>query len=160
MNERRRSRHPLGAIGLATAGQVETLAAALEKADARIAELREALSESRAAVEQWKERAAAATREATDAAAEAKRSAAAAAKSEARAAELKSRGDALRERLDEASTRAARCVQEARLAREHLMATEVKLDLIEAAIRLLDERTRAAASREAGSVPSVMSRTT
>ena len=33
------------------------------------------------------------------------------------------------------------------MAREHLMATEVKLDLIEAAIQVLDARTRETAVR-------------
>jgi chromosome segregation ATPase len=139
-------RKVLAGIGLATAAQVRHATAqaqqAAQKSEERLAKLR-------ADAEGWKQR----YDEASRAAAEWKKAAAGAEAESARlnrelqraqghAEEWKSRADALttqvrdlKERLDE--TRRVTTV-----ARQHLMATEVKLDLIEAAVQVLDARTR------------------
>lgn len=136
----------LASVGLATSAQLGHAARkgreAAEKAEGRVAKLR-------ADLESWKTR----QQEAADSAAQWKKAA-----SEAQAALERARRDAdahkgqaehwkaradsssaqireLKERLDE--TRRVTTV-----ARQHLMATETKLDLIETAIQVLDARTR------------------
>jgi chromosome segregation ATPase len=136
-------------VGLVSAGDVERVAAQAREAAQRARELEGRLAKLRDDVQGWKDRyessvAAVAEWKQTAAAANTKadRAAADAARAEARAEEWKTRSEALgaqvnalRERLDKANHATA-------TAREHLMATEVKLDLIEAAIHILDQRTR------------------
>jgi hypothetical protein len=52
------------------------------------------------------------------------------------------RADLYRAELKEARERIERAEKAIALSREHLMATETKLDLVEAAINVLDRRTR------------------
>lgn len=142
----------LALLGLAPATHVAQATARAGKAADRVARLEERLARLSDDRDRWKQQ----HQEAASALGEAKRAArraeddAARARAEAAAArsqndQWRSRADALtrelhdlRERLDESRRIGA-------LAREHLMATEVKLDLIEAAIQVLDTRTRAAA---------------
>jgi chromosome segregation ATPase len=145
----------LRTAGLVPATDAERLVRQSEQATARAAELEDRVAKLRGDVATWKqhyEESAAAIAEwkhaAGAAASKAERAEAEARKAEARAEELKTRSDmaasqirALRERLDQAQHVAAS-------AREHLMATEMKLDLIEAAIQVLDTRTRESVATE------------
>ena len=136
----------LATVRLAPASQVEHLADQARRATVRLSELEERMTKLRADVETWKshhEASAKAAAEWTHAASTAvdktersvtqtKRAEASTEEWKARALALKEQLQALRGRLSHATT----------LAREHLMATEVKLDLIEAAVQVLDTRTR------------------
>ena len=144
----------LGAVGLSTAGQLRQLAAEARNASRRATELDARVAALRDDVETWKRRyeestnaaaeskqaAAAATAKANRAAAEAERSAASVQEAKTRAEALAKQVRDLRERLDRANHAAS-------TAREHLMAIEVKLDVVEAAIQVLDTRTRDAVVR-------------
>jgi chromosome segregation ATPase len=132
----------LAAVGLAPAGQVEHLAARAREAADRATALEERMTKLRADIENWKRR----YEESANTAAEWKHAASAAEtkgqRAAAQAEELKARLEmqgakilALRDQLEKANHAAT-------TAREHLMATEVKLDVIEAAIQVLDVRTR------------------
>jgi hypothetical protein len=118
------ARRSLATVGLAPAGHVTALErqtrAAVEKAriDAR---------ESKARADELAEKAG-----------RADRLAAQLAKAERRA----ERADRYRAELLEARERIERAEKAIALSREHLMATETKLDLVEAAIAALDRRTR------------------
>lgn len=63
--------------------------------------------------------------------------------------------DGLREKLKEIHQQMAAADKTTQLGREHLMAVEVKLDIVEGAIRVLDQRTRSAlaAAREDATGP-------
>ena len=136
----------LATVRLAPASQVEHLADQARRATVRLSELEERMTKLRADVETWKShheasaKAAAEWKHAASTAVEktersvtqTKRAEASTEEWKARALALKEQLQALRGRLSHATT----------LAREHLMATEVKLDLIEAAVQVLDTRTR------------------
>ena len=139
----------LAAVHLAPASQVGHLADQARRASANVSELEARLAKLREDVEtwkrhheasaqtaaEWKQAAAAANAKTERSAAHAKRAEASAEEWKARALALKEQLRSLRERLDHANQATA-------LAQEHLMATEVKLDLVEAAIQVLDTRTR------------------
>ena len=144
----------LAIFGLATAGQVAQASAQAHQAAHKVKQLDTRMAKLREDAENWRQR----QQQAADAAAEWKTAAARAEANVAKAdeetvrlraqlAEWRARAEALaaelrehRDRLDESKRVSTR-------AREHLMATEVKLDLVEAAIRMLDERTRDTAPR-------------
>jgi chromosome segregation ATPase len=132
----------LAAVGLAPARQIASLSAQTREAADRVAALEDRASKLRTDVDHWKRR----HEESAGAAAEWKQAASTAGtraqRAEAEVEALKARSEALatkartlREQLDKAK-------HEATSAQEHLMAMEVKLDLIEAAIQVLDVRTR------------------
>jgi chromosome segregation ATPase len=147
-------RKALAMFGLATAGQVAQATAQAHQAAEKIRQLETRMAKLREDADGWRQR----HQQAADAAAEWKKAAARAeadlakagdeaARVGAQLAEWRARAEALagqlrehRDRLDESRRVSTR-------AREHLMATEVKLDLVEAAIRILDERTRDTAPR-------------
>lgn len=149
-------RKALAGFGLAPAGQLHRLAEQSRQTSDKVKSLEDRLAKLRADADTWKQRhdeVTAKVREWKDATAraeaEAERMRAGAEHSKARAAEWKVRADslteeklALRARLEEAQRGAIN-------AREYLMATEAKLDLIEAAIQVLDARTRDAALNRA-----------
>jgi chromosome segregation ATPase len=142
-------RKVLAGIGLATAAQVRQAATqtrqTAQKAEEQMAKLRtdakgwkQRYEESSRAAAEWKKAAA-------DAEGNVERSSRELERVQAHADEWRSRAETLttqvrdlKERLDE--TRRVTTV-----ARQHLMATEVKLDLIEAAVQVLDARTRESA---------------
>jgi len=142
----------LARVGLAPAGQITALTAQVRQADKRVHEIDERLATLRADVESWKQRYETSTASAAEwkqaaatATAKAERAATAADRAEAQVEEWKARAEkltsqvgALRDKLQQASHATT-------MAKEHLMATEVKLDLIEAAIQVLDARSRDAA---------------
>ena len=139
----------LAGVGLAPARQVDRLADQARQAAARATELEERMAKLRADVESWKHRyeeSASAVAEwkhaASTANAKAERAAVEAQRAETRADELKLRSEALVVQVQALRERLGKATHAATTAREHLMATEVKLDLIEAAIQVLDTRTR------------------
>jgi len=147
----------LGTFGLAPARQADQAATGLRRAETRIGDLEERLVQGRADAENWKRRYEEASdtvagwrQAATRAQAELdrlkplidkakhdlERAREAAERDEARVAEWKSLAQTARGRLDEAR-------RAAESSSEQLVAMEAKLDLIEAAIEVLDTRTRA-----------------
>ncbi len=108
-----------------------------ERENARLTERTEQLSAAKADVERLK----AQVRELEH---EKKRLTEQVAELEARLADGRTRQDALTAEVAEQRARADKGIHAARVAREQLMAFEVKLDLVEGAIRVLDTRTRTA----------------
>jgi len=139
----------LASVGLAPARQVATLGDQAHRAAARVSELEQRLATLRADVDtwkrhyeasaktvaEWKHSASSANAKIERSAEQTKRAEASAEEWKQRAQALKAQVSALRERLDHANDATT-------MAREHLMATEVKLDLVEAAIQVLDTRAR------------------
>jgi len=136
----------LAGIGLATAAQVRHAAAQAQqsarKADQRMARLRTSAEGWKQRHEQTSKVAAEWKHAAVDARANVERATGRLEQVQAHVVEWKARAEALatqvrdlKERLDEAR-------RVTTVARQHLMATEVKLDLIEAAVQVLDARTR------------------
>ena len=160
----------LSAIGLAPAAQANRLAQETRDLAARVAQLEERLAQARADADNWKRRhtetadavagwkqAAAkadAETERTRAAgerlaADAERGAADVKREQARTEEWKGRAEKLaadaqdlRVRLQNSRAKLEEAERAAATAHEHLMAMEVKLDLLEAAAQVLDLRTR------------------
>jgi chromosome segregation ATPase len=167
---KRAARSMVHRAGLVTRGRADTLARALERAQAKIADLKKDVETARAETKAWRANAAAAATQvnalkaqlesarlqpaktraaaATDVAA---RRGDAAAPADKRAARFEHDLDEMRERHEKHRARLAELRDKAqwsesalRLAREQLMAVEVKLDIIEGAVTVLDNRTRAA----------------
>lgn len=153
----------LGAIGLAPAAHVALLHAEHERAktektesDKRLAELRTAAhkwkhryEDTADAAAGWKQAAAGAKAEAGRARAEIGRLKATLNREHTKTEEWKRRGEQLfgeakelKQRLHTTQGELKEALRAVTFAREHLMAMEVKLDLIEAAILILDSRTR------------------
>ena len=144
-------RRALAGFGLAPAGQVHQMAEQSRQVSEKVKNLEDRMAKLRADADTWKQRhddVAAkvnALKEAVvRAEADAKDARAGVEHAKARVNEWKGRAEAateeklaLRARLEEAQRTAIN-------AREYLMATEAKLDLIEAAIQVLDTRTREA----------------
>jgi chromosome segregation ATPase len=139
-------RKVLAGFGLATAAQLAHAQAqarqAADKAEQRLAKLR-------ADADGWKQR----QEEAARSAAELRKTAARAdtaaeraardlERANARTEEWKGRAETLTAEMRELRQRLEETRRVTTVARQHLMATEVKLDLIEAAIQVLDARTR------------------
>ena len=142
-------RKTLAGFGLAPAGQVDRLAEESRQASGKIKSLEDRIAKLRGDADTWKQRhdeVTAKLREWKDAAAraeaEAERMRTGAEHSKSRAAEWKARADALTEEKLALRARLEEAQRGAINAREYLMATEAKLDLIEAAIQVLDTRTR------------------
>lgn len=142
----------LAGVGLVPSGQVQRLLDESRQMASKVKSLEDRVAKLRADADTWKQRhddVAAKLRESKEAAAaaqaEAERMRAGAEHGKARAGEWKARAEAetsekrdLRARLEE--------VQRAAItAREYVMATEAKLDIIESALQVLDTRTREAA---------------
>ena len=135
---------PASHVDLARA-QARRVADRTERVEAQLSKLRadrdawkQSHHEMIAAVAEWKEAAASATEDAKRAKAETERL-------RGQADDWRTRAEALTTQLRELRERLEESRRVGSLAREHLMATEAKLDLIEAAIHVLDGRTREAA---------------
>ena len=140
----------LGAIGLAPAGHVARAAADGTRAHDKLRELEQRLVDAKADAANWKRRHDEVSRRAAehqDAAAKANTRAE---RAEARAEELKTRGDRFQDELRQMRASLQEAGRSTKTVREHLMATETKLDLIEAAIQVLDLRTREVATDAGG----------
>jgi chromosome segregation ATPase len=143
----------LAGVRLAPASQIEHLAGQARRATVRVSELEERMAKLRTDVDTWKSHHEASAKNAaewkqaaTTANAKTERSAAQAKRAEASAEEWKTRALALKAQLQSLRERLSNASEATTMAREHLMATEVKLDLIEAAIHVLDTRTRKTAA--------------
>jgi chromosome segregation ATPase len=153
----------LATLRLAPAAQLEQLTRDLQRADAKLAQLEERLVQLRADAENWKRRyddaadgvagwkeAMTRTQREADRArdsidrlkADLERTKADAERSQARATEWRARAEALTAELQDQRARLEDAQRATASSNEQLMAMEVKLDLIEAAIQVLDTRTR------------------
>jgi predicted nucleic acid-binding Zn-ribbon protein len=128
----------LGAFGLASAGQARTLTTRVESADQRAAELKRAVAEAREETSRWKAKAG----ELTERVGKAEQAAERLPKIERELQQWKTRDEKHVAQLAEVRDRMVRAEHAATLSQEHLTATETKLDVIEAALNVLDRRTR------------------
>lgn len=156
-------RNLLAAVGLAPASHVARLTADLERANTKLARLEDQLAGVRNEIDTWKHRhedtaeaVAGWKRAAGRAEGEAERVKASAdrikadlertkadvEREHARAADARRKADAFSAELQEMRGRLEDAQRATYAANEQLMAMEVKLDLIEAAIHVLDGRTR------------------
>ena len=142
-------RQALAGVGLAPAGQFQRLAEESRQAFDKMKSLEDRAAKLRADTETWKQRhdeVAAKLREWKDTAAQAvsdaERLRTGAEHAKARAGEWKARAEALTVEKQDLRARLEEAQRAAINTREYLMATEAKLDLIEAAIQVLDTRTR------------------
>jgi len=128
----------LGVAGLASGGHLDSVTARADKAEARLAELKTALASAREELDRLKEKSADQARRLIKADAAAGR----AAKAERELEQVRARDEKHLAQLSEMRERVERAERAVALSREHLMATETKLDIIEGAISVLDSRTR------------------
>jgi chromosome segregation ATPase len=145
-------RRVLAGVGLTPAGQLQRSEHEARQLSDRIQQLEARAARLRTDAETWKQRhdeISAKLRESRDAAAkaaaEAERLREGAEHAKRRATEWKARADALTAEKRDLRARLEEAHRAALTAREYVMATEAKLDVIEAAIQLLDSRTREAA---------------
>jgi chromosome segregation ATPase len=139
----------LGTIGLAPARQVERLTVEARDADARIGTLEQRQTKLRADAESWKQRHDTLARSmaelkerASRAEQEAERARNHSERADAKADESRKRAETLQAQLRDLHGRLIDAERVTTTVREHLMATETKLDLVEAALQVLDTRTR------------------
>jgi predicted nucleic acid-binding Zn-ribbon protein len=128
----------LGAVGLASAGRARTLETRAESADQRADELKRAIAQAREETTRWKAKA----KELTERVAKAEQAAERLPKVERELQQWKTRDEKHVAQLAEVRERMLRAERAAALSQEHLTATESKLDVIEAALNVLDRRTR------------------
>ena len=128
----------LGAVGLTSAGHARALTKRVETADQRTAELKRAVADAREETARWKAKAG----ELTDRIGKAEHAAERLPKVERELQQVKARDDKHVAQLAEVRERMIRAEHAAALSQEHLTATEAKLDVIEAALGVLDRRTR------------------
>ena len=128
----------LGAVGLATAGRARMLTKRVETSDQRVAELKRAVADAREEAARWKDKASALSARV----AKAEQAAERLPKTERELQQWKARDEKHVAQLAEVRERMIRAERAAALSQEHLTATETKLDIIEAAIGVLDRRTR------------------
>ena len=145
-------RRLLAGVGLVSAGRLEQLGRESQQVLSKIASLEARIAKLQADAATWKQRhdeVAAKLRESKEATisaeAEIARLRGGAEHAKARAAEWKARADALEEDKRNLRTRLDEVQRAATTTQEYVMATEAKLDVIEAAIQVLDSRTRDAA---------------
>ena len=110
----------------------------VEAANQRVTELKRAMTEAREEAARWKARAG----ELTARASKAEQAAERLPKVERELQQWKARDEKHVAQLAEVRDRMLRAEHAAQLSQEHLTATETKLDVIEAAIGVLDRRTR------------------
>lgn len=125
----------LSMVGLASAASVRHLSERVEKAEARAAEFKSLLVDARAEAIRCKARA-------EELQQQLKSAQAAIEQHQARASDVTSAIDKWNGRVEKIRTKVAGTARTVQVANEHLMATETKLDLLEAAINVLDNRTR------------------
>jgi chromosome segregation ATPase len=142
----------LAGVGLTPAGQLQKAAEESRQMSEKVKSLEDRIAKLRADAETWKHRyeeIAAKLREwkdlAAQAEADAERMRSGAEHAKARASEWKARADALEQEKRDLRARLDEVQRTASTTREYLLATEAKLDLVEAALQVLDSRTREAA---------------
>jgi chromosome segregation ATPase len=132
----------LAAAGLVRAPRYAAVVEQLRKVEARAARATQAVEEARVETRDWKAKAGAAEKHLNDAERDAARQSARAEKIKA---DLGAQLETERGRLAEFQamrTRLADAERDIAVARDHLMAVEVKLDILEGAANVLDARTR------------------
>ena len=125
----------LGAFGLSTAGHMRTR---LEAADRRATKLEREAHNARQDVERWKSKA----EQLTARLSKAQAARASVPQLERDLKRWKARDEKHVAQLAEVRERMVRAEHATALSQEHLLATETKLDVIEAALGVLDRRTR------------------
>lgn len=130
----------LALVGLAPAGQVRDLSDRAQKAEQRSGDFKQQTAEAREEIQRWKAKAG----ELTDRLAKAEDVVQRLPKVEREMQQWKARDEKHLAQLQEVRERMERAERAIVFSREHLMATETKLDIIEGAIAVLDARTRAA----------------
>lgn len=154
----------LNLVGLVTARRHRVMAAQLRDAESRAKKLTKLVDQSRADTRTWKTKAHDATQHLKavekDAAHQAQRAEKQAAHQAQRAEKhrlevekLEANIDRIRREgvdLEALRKRLADAEHELAIAREHLMAVEVKLDILEGAANVLDGRTRSVIAQQAG----------
>jgi chromosome segregation ATPase len=132
----------LSAFGLASASRLASMAERLRKSESRVESLSRKLEEAQADIRTWRSKAEEAQKRVKDAESETAREAQRFEKAKADIEKQATRDkkktidvDALDVRLDGAERDLA-------VSRDHLMAIEVKLDILEGAATVLDGRTR------------------
>jgi predicted nucleic acid-binding Zn-ribbon protein len=133
-------RAALAVVGLAPAAHLNRVSGRVEAAEQRAAESKRALGELREEVGRWKKKA----EEFEKRLAKAEEAAQRLPKAEREMQQWKARDEKHLGQLAEVRERMERAERAVALSREHLMATETKLDIVEGAIGVLDARTRAA----------------
>lgn len=132
----------LAAVGMVPARQLEGVAEELRRETKRLAKAEERASELRTEADNWKRRSEEAAARIAEFQATAERAERRAERAEAQAAEWKGRAGLLADEVRDLKDKLRETKAAANGAREYLMATETKLDLIEAALQVLDARTR------------------
>lgn len=142
-------RQALAGVGLVPAGDLQKLADELRQTTEKVRSLEDRVVKLRADADTWKRRheeISGKLREwkelAAQAEAEAARMREGAEHAKARASEWKARAEAAEREKRDLRARVEEAQRAATMARDYVMATETKLDLIEAAIQVLDLRTR------------------
>jgi predicted nucleic acid-binding Zn-ribbon protein len=110
----------------------------VDAADQRTAELKRAVADAREEASRWKAKAG----ELTERVGKAEQAAERLPRVERELQQVKARDDKHVAQLAEVRERMLRAEKAAALSQEHLTATEAKLDVVEAAIGILDRRTR------------------
>jgi chromosome segregation ATPase len=132
----------MAAVGVVPARQVAGVAEELRRATRRLSKAEKTLAELQVQKEGWKRRHDETAARLAEHAAAGERAEKRAGRAEQQAAEWKERAHLLSSELRDLKERLRESQDAAAGAREYLMATETKLDLIEAAIHVLDLRTR------------------
>ena len=139
-------RKVLAGVGLATAAQLRQADAqarqSVRKSEQRVTKLRESAEGWKQKYEEASKAAAEWKHAAVDARTSVERSAGKLEHAKAHIEEWKARAETLATQVRELKERLDETRRVTTVARQHLMATEVKLDLIEAAVQVLDARTR------------------
>ena len=140
-------RRVLSAAGLERAGASAQLRSALAHAEERVIELKRLLAQTRNESQAWKAKMQAGTSHLSEQRkAEEERYRTRVAKLEERArkelAKAEARDAARQEKLNTLRDKLVEAERSVRIGRDHLMAIEVKLDVIEGAINVLDRRYR------------------
>jgi chromosome segregation ATPase len=133
-------RKAFSVVGLTSSAHARALSQRAEAADRRAGELKEALAGARAEAARWKTKAA----ELGERLAKLDDAAERLPRLERDLQQWKTRDEKHVAQLGEVRERMERAERAVALSREHLMATETKLDIIEAAVNVLDARTRRA----------------
>ncbi len=132
----------LAAVGMVPARQLEGVAEELRRETKRLAKAEERVGELRAEADNWKQRYEEASARIAEHQAVAERAERRAERAEGQGAEWKQRAGSLGDEVRDLKDKLRETKAAANGAREYLMATETKLDLIEAALHVLDARTR------------------
>jgi chromosome segregation ATPase len=135
----------LGLVGLVTTARYQTLKAQLRDLESRTKKLAKLVDESRAEAKEWRAKATEASKQSTSMERQASHQSARVEKLMIECGKLREdvkRARATQHELESLRARLVNAERELSGSREHLMAIEVKLDILEGAANVLDSRTR------------------